>query len=105
MNEMKNRLQPQELWWQHYDRLDMIAKHGDIIFDSDKLLIPVRQYFHLLDIAAFDSITYYEVLNSNYLLKTIFEFLLKRYDFHKDKGFYMDKEAFKKYLRENGCVV
>lgn len=51
---MNNRLQPQDLLWQNFKRSAVLAQHGDIIFDSDRLLIPVRQYFHLLDIAAFD---------------------------------------------------
>lgn len=51
---INNRLQPQELQWQNFKRSAALAQHRDIIFDSDKLLIPVRRYFHLLDIAAFD---------------------------------------------------
>jgi len=54
MDGIKNIFQSQELWWQNCKQSEMIAKHGDIIFDSDKLLLPVRQYFYLLDIAAFD---------------------------------------------------
>jgi len=54
MDEIKNRFQPQELWRQNFKRSGVTARHGDIIFDSDRLLIPVRQDFHLLDIAAFD---------------------------------------------------
>lgn len=54
MDGIKNRFQPQELWWQNFKISEATARHGEIIFDSDRLLIPVRQYFHLLDVAAFD---------------------------------------------------
>lgn len=54
MYGIKNRLQPQELWWQNFKKSEIIVHNGDIIFDSDRLLIPIRQYFHLLDIATFD---------------------------------------------------
>lgn len=42
---------------------------------------------------------------NNNSLTVAFESMLKKYDFNEDKGFYMDKEAFRKYLKENGCMV
>ena len=58
-----------------------------------------------IDHNGLDSIIWYNVLNSNLLLKNDLGFLLKKYDFNIDKGFYTDKEAFRKYLKDNDCAV
>ena len=42
---------------------------------------------------------------SNNSLTVAFGSMLKKYDFNEDKGFYMDEKAFRKYLKENGCIV
>ena len=65
MNTMNNRFPPRELFWQHYKLTERDVKHGDLIFDSDKLLFPVKQYLYLFDIDAFDE---YALVAYNFLL-------------------------------------
>ena len=61
---MNNRFPPRELFWQHYQLTERDVKHGDLIFDSDKLLFPVKQYLYLFDIDAFDE---YALVAYNFL--------------------------------------
>lgn len=62
---MNNRFPPRELFWQHYQLTERDVKHGDLIFDSDKLLFPVKKYLYLFDIDAFDE---YALVAYNFLL-------------------------------------
>ena len=65
MNTINNRFPPRELFWQHYQLTERDVKHGDLLFDSDKLLFPVKQYLYLFDIDAFDE---YALVAYNFLL-------------------------------------
>lgn len=59
-----------------------------------------------IDYDGLDSIRSYPIFEeSNNSLTVAFTYMLKKYDFREDRGFYMDKEAFRKYLKENGCIV
>ena len=65
MNTMNNRFPPRELFWQNYQLTKRDVKHGDLIFDSDKLLFPMKQYLYCFDIDAFDE---YAIVAYNFLL-------------------------------------
>lgn len=52
---MNRRFRPRELWWQQWPGLvTKTFKSGDVMFDSDNLLFPVKKYYSLLSLSAFD---------------------------------------------------